>query len=200
MFDIQKFAEGEIVSENISAENKNGSADNSTTMPEEGKQDSHELDIQAKIDAAVSKVTARLEAEYKKREAEAKKEAERLSKLSDDERQKAELENTRKELEAQRAEFEREKIKYEAAKVLAQRNLPVEFVEYLIAEDNAKTLDRITTFEKRFKKAIEDGVNEKLKGKSPTSGGKSVGVEVSTGGSVNNAKILDIIRRNQIAR
>ena len=50
-------------------------------------------------------------------------------------------------------------------KVLAERNLPVEFTDFLIAEDNEKTLERIKTFEKKYKKAIEDAVNEKLKGK-----------------------------------
>lgn len=193
IFDLQRFAEGDAPADN--------SADNpsppTSDAPPENKSDSPVDDVQAKIDAATAKLKAELEAERKKREADAKKAAERLSKLSDDERRKAELEDTRRELEEQKAEFEREKIKYEAAKVLGQRNLPVEFVEYLVAEDNAKTLERITTFEKKYKKAIEDAVNERLKGKAPASGGKNVDAGNKNGVS---SSFMDAIYSQQIKR
>lgn len=127
-----------------------------------------EVDIDAKITAALDKYKAQLDADYKKRA----KEAERLGKLSDEERQKAELENMSKELASQRAEFEREKLKYAAAKDVAQRGLPVEFTEYLLAEDSESTFERIKTFEKLYKKSIQDGVNEALKGKAPASSAK----------------------------
>ena len=94
--------------------------------------------------------------------------------MSDDERQKAELENMRQELESQKAAFEREKLENEMKNVLAKRNLPIEFTNFLIAENNEKTLERITTFEKKFKKAVEDAVTEKLKGKAPQVGGTSI--------------------------
>lgn len=171
-FDIQKFGEGEGTPAETTGETQN-------TTPTENADDGNKADdVQAKIDAAVTaqltKAQAKWEAEFKKREELAKKEAERLSKLSDDERQKAELENTRNELEKQKAEFEREKLKYEAAKVLSQRNLPVDFVDYLIGSDNETTLDNIKTFEKKFNKAVEDAVTTRLKGKAPQSGGKTI--------------------------
>lgn len=186
-FDLQRFAEGEGAPE--------GAPENSA--PPTDSADSNAADeVQAKIDAATAKLKAELESERKKREADAKREAERLGKLSDDERQKAELENTRRELEAQRVEFEREKIKYEAAKVLGQRNLPVEFVEYLIAEDNPKTLERITTFEKQYRKAIETAVTERLKGKAPPSGGQNV----EAGGKGASKAFMQAIYSQQIRR
>lgn len=119
-------------------------------------------EIQAQIDSETEKLRTELEQERKKRA-----EAERLSKLSEDERREAELESTRRELEEQRREFEREKIKFETAKVLSQRGLPVEFTDYLLADDAAKTLERIATFEKTYRKGIEAAVNERLKGKAP---------------------------------
>ena len=168
-FDLQKFAEGDAPAESTATESGDTSATDNTESGNKAD------DVQAKIDAAVStqlaKAQAKWEAEFKKREELAKKEAERLSKLSEDERAQAELENTRKELEQQKAEFEREKLKYEAAKVLSQRNLPVEFVDYLIGGDNETTLENIKTFEKKFNKAVEDAVTAKLKGKAPTSSG-----------------------------
>ncbi len=172
IFDLQKFAEGEApAGESTTTE----SADTSTA--ENTDNGNKADDVQAKIDAAVSaqlaKIQSKMEADFKKREELAKKEAERLSKLSDDERAKAELENTRNELEKQKADFEREKLKYEAAKVLSQRNLPVDFVDYLIGGDNETTLDNIKIFEKKFNKAVEDTVNARLKGRAPQTSGKS---------------------------
>ncbi len=173
-FDIQKFAEGEG---EVQGEGKPADIGDKNSV-DDTKQDNPADDVQAKIDAAVAaqlaKYQAKLESEFKKREELAKKEAERLSKLSEDERAKAELENTRKELEKQKADFERERLKYEAAKVMSQRNLPTEFTEYLIGEDNETTLENIKTFEKKFNKAVEDAVTVKLKGKAPQTGGKSM--------------------------
>lgn len=167
-FEVQRFAEGEGEVQ-VTDAGDNTSADDVKTETD---------DVQAKIDAAVSaqlaKVQAKFEADLKKREELAKKEAERLSKLSEDERAKAELETTRTELEKQRADFEREKLKYEAAKVLSQRNLPVEFVDYLIAADNESTLENIKAFEKKFNKAVDDAVTVKLKGKAPQISGKNL--------------------------
>ena len=173
-FDIQKFAEGEG---EVQGEGNPADIGDKNSV-DDTKQDNPADDVQAKIDAAVAaqlaKYQAKLESEFKKREELAKKEAERLSKLSEDERAKAELENTRKELEKQKADFERERLKYEAAKVMSQRNLPTEFTEYLIGEDNETTLENIKTFEKKFNKAVEDAVTVKLKGKAPQTGGKSM--------------------------
>ena len=174
-FELQMFAEG------AEGESQGGdkTADTGGTPTDNADNANNTVDdVQAKIDAAVNaalaKQQAKWETEFKKREELAKKEAERLSKLSDDERQKAELENTRKDLEKQKAEFEREKLKYEAAKVLSQRDLPVDFVDYLIGEDNESTLENIKKFEKRYNKAVEDAVTAKLKGKAPQTSGKTV--------------------------
>ena len=157
-------------------------------------------DVQAKIDAAVAarlaEAKTKWEKEYQKKAAAEKKEAERLSKLSEDERKAAELENSRKELEAKEAELKKKELKLEMVKVLAERSIPVQFMDYLIAEDSESTLSRITTFEKEFKKAVEDGVNEKLKGKAPAAGGTRTNTD---GAGVNNG-FFDAIYKNQVKR
>ena len=171
-FELQLFAEneGSEAGDKTSGEQ----VISEETKNEDNVDDEVQSKIEATVNAQLAKLQTRWEQEFKRREELAKKEAERLSKLSEDERAKAELENTRKELEKQKADFEREKLKYEAAKVLSQRNLPVEFVDYLIGEDNESTLENIKTFEKKFNKAVEDAVTAKIKGKAPQSGGKTV--------------------------
>ena len=170
-FDLQRF--GDDAGDSAGADN--ASDNKPKTDPADDKQD----DMQAKIDAAV---TARLadekakwEKAYQKKAAADKKEAERLAKLSEDERRAAELEARNKELEEKDQEIRRKELKLETVKVLADRSLPIAFADYLIAEDSESTLKRITAFEKEYKKAVEEGVNEKLKGKAPAASGGGTG-------------------------
>lgn len=204
-FDLQLFAGGDGGSEgdtggtegNPAGATDAGGSENKPT--DELAQDKPE-DTQAKIDAAVAAAKAKWEKDYQKKAAAAQKEKERLSKLSEDERKAAELENSRKELEAKEAELKKKELKLEMIKVLADRKIPVQFMDYLIAEDNESTLSRITAFEKEFKKAVEAGVNEKLKGKAPTAGASAGG----TAGAASNAGVtngfFDAIYKNQVKR
>ena len=198
-FDLQRFADGDAAAGyagatgDSSAGADGAAGDNKPKAdPPQDKPD----DVQTKIDAALAAAKAKWEKEYQKKAAAEKKEAERLSKLSEDERKAAEIENSRKELEAKEAELKKKELKLEMVKVLAERSIPVQFMDYLIAEDSESTLSRITTFEKEFKKAVEDGVNEKLKGKAPAAGGTRTNTD---GAGVNNG-FFDAIYKNQVKR
>ena len=113
--------------------------------------------------------------------------------MSDEERQKAEIENSRKQLELKEKELQRKELMLEMTKVLDERKIPVKFMEYLIAEDSERTLERIKTFEKEYKAAIEAAVNEKLKGKAPQAAGK-----INTAGAKSG--FLNTILQNQAKR
>lgn len=198
-FDLQCFADGDAAAGDAGAAGDNsagadGAADDNKPKADP-PQDKPE-DVQAKIDAALAAAKAKWEKEYQKKAAAAQKEKERLSKLSEDERRAAELENSRKELEAKEAELKKKELRLEMVKVLADRKIPVQFMDYLIDADSESTLARITTFEKEFKKAVEDGVNERLKGKAPASGGTRTG---DSGAGVSNG-FFDAIYKNQVKR
>ena len=211
MFDIQRFADG---GEGVGEGQQQQQQQQTTPQPETkdtnesaDKQTNNksEVDIDTKINEAISKAQKAWEADLKKREAahqkeleRQKKEAERLSTLSDEERQKAEIENGRKELEVKEKELQRKELMLEMTKVLAERKIPVQFMEYLIADDNESTLERIKTFEKEYKAAIEAAVNEKLKGKTPPSG---AGNNNDSGNTprVRNG-FMKIIADNQVKR
>ena len=198
-FDLQRFADGDATSGDAGAAGDNSAGADGAAGDNKPKADPPQdkpEDVQAKIDAALAAAKAKWEKEYQKKAAAEKKEAERLSKLSEDERKAAELENSRKELEAKEAELKKKELKLEMVKVLAERSIPVQFMDYLIAEDSESTLSRITTFEKEFKKAVEDGVNEKLKGKAPAAGGTRTG---ENGAGVTNG-FFDAIYKNQVKR
>ena len=136
-FEIQMFADGGEGGDGQQEQQTPATTENNET-PDIGEKKSEnktsDVDIDAKIAEALSKAQKNFEDTLKKRDAAAKKEAE-LSKLSDAERQKAEIENGRKELELKEKELQRKELMLEMTKVLAERNLPVEFTEYLIAEE-----------------------------------------------------------------
>lgn len=199
-FDIQLFADGGESTPEGQAEGQTTEANETQENVETKPEPKPEIDIDKKIADALSKVQKNFEETLKKRDAAAKKEAERLAKLSEEDRQKAEIENSMKELEEKEKELQRKELMIEMTKVLAERKIPVQFMDYLIAEDSESTLDRIKTFEKEFKKAVEESVNEKLKGKVPPSstGNKNL----SSGNNAPRSKddIMKIIADNQVKR
>lgn len=54
--------------------------------------------------------------------------------------------------------------------MLANRNLPVQFVDYIIAEDADTMMANIDTFEKMFKSAVADAVAARIAQPTPKSG------------------------------
>ena len=174
-----------------------GKGDPAKEGKEGGKNDpGKEAEVQKRIEEAIAAAKSKWEEEAKKKAEAAKKEAERLSKLSEDERKKAELETARKELEAREKELQNKELKLEMVKVLSDRKIPVEFMDFLIAEDSESTMKNITTFEAAMKKLVEAQVNEKLKGKAPKAGDSTGG---KTGTGVENG-FFKAIYDNQVKR
>lgn len=205
-FDIQRFADGGDGAGDVVVHNPTPETGGDVQQPSTTPEPKDDVDIDSKITEAVSKMQQNWEAEWKKREIELRKElerqtkeAERLSKLSDEERAKAEIENGRKELELKEKELQRKELMLEMTKVLAERKIPVAFMEYLIAGDSELTLKRITTFEKEYNAAIKAAVDERLKGKAPQAGS---GIKNSAGGNSSRAKdgFLKMIAENQVKR
>jgi hypothetical protein len=81
-----------------------------------------------------------------------------------DESQRKEYEYTQRlqELENKEREFAIAQNKLEATKVMANRELPIEFVDYIVAEDAETMMENITTFERAFKSAVADAVAKKI--------------------------------------
>ena len=142
-------------------------------------------DLDSKIEAALEKAQKKLKAQAD--------EAERLSKLSEEERTKAELEALRQGLTLKEEELRKKELMLETTKVLESRNLPVKFLDFLIGNDSETTLKRIKEFEKEFNSAIEAGVNERLKSKTPSAGGR---IEAGS----KRERFMQLVRNNQARR
>lgn len=124
-------------------------------------------------------------------------EAEKLRGMDEAQRQQYEFEQRVKELEAREKEFNLAQNKLEASKVLANRNLPVEFVDYIVAEDADTMLENINIFEKAFKAAVADAVNKKIASPIPKSGSvKQTGITKEEFKKMNLAQQAEIYKTN----
>ena len=113
--------------------------------------------------ADLDKILNKKFAQWQKKTEEEKKEAERKAKLTEAEK----LAEERKEFEAMRKQFEYEKRVNSTSKVLASNNLPIEFADFLIAENDEATTQRVDLFKNAFNEALEKAVNERLRGRTP---------------------------------
>ena len=114
-------------------------------------------------------------AKWQKKTEEAKAEAERKAKLTEAEK----LAEERKEFEAMKKQFEYEQRVNSTSKVLASNNLPIEFADFLIAENDEATTQRVDLFKNAFNEALEKALNERLRGSVP---------KVSTGKALEISK------------
>lgn len=156
---------------------KNTELENKETQEQEVKtftQEEVDKLIQAETDRKTTKAlqTAKekWEEEYKAKLETEKSEAEKLASMSAEERAKAEFESQRAEWEKEKAEFEKGKLKLEATKELSSEGLPVEFVDYVLADTAEQTQANIKMFKETWSKALDQMVSERLKGKTPSVG------------------------------
>lgn len=122
---------------------------------------------QEELDRIMEERLGKEKAKLQKEMEKAKTEAERLATLSAEERKTEEFRKQLEAFEQDKKIFELEKSKVEAMKILGERKLDVNFVEFVMNEDAKKTLENINTFEKLFKDAVKASVDERLKADPP---------------------------------
>ena len=143
-----------------------GAADATETNENEVKtytQEEVDKLLQQESDRRVNQALKKQQEKFEKEKAESEK-------LRDmDEAQKKEYEYTKKmeELAAREKEFTITQNKLEASKILAERGLPVSFVDYIVAEDAETMMVNINTFDTAWKAAIADAVQQRLAQPAP---------------------------------
>lgn len=126
-----------------------------------------EEEVQDAINKAVQKRIARERKDIESKIEQERKEAEELARMSEEEKQKKLFEKEKAEFEEVKRLFEQEKLLNETSSQLASKNLPVSFAKMLRGADAESTFENIKVFESEFNKALENAVNERLKGNSP---------------------------------
>ena len=94
-------------------------------------------------------------------------EAERLSKLSEKERAEEQAKLDKQEIEELRAKLAMKDLEDDTIKELKEQELDSDFLEFVIADDAEKTLEKIKRFKPLFDKAVNQAVDERVRGKSP---------------------------------
>jgi hypothetical protein len=123
--------------------------------------------LQRETDRRVSAALKKQEQKFQRQMAE----AEKLRNMDESQRREYEFEARLREFEQKEREFAITQNKLEASKVLANRNLPVEFVDYIVADDAETMMANIETFERAFKAAVNDAVSKRISQKTPSAGG-----------------------------
>lgn len=149
--------------------------------------------LQREGDRRVSSALKKQQKEFERQTAEA-------DKLRDmDESQRKEYEYTQRlqELEIKEREFAIAQNKLEATKVMANRELPIEFVDYIVAEDAETMMENITAFERLFKGAVADAVAKKIASPAPKTGSaKQTGMTKEEFRKLSVAQQTEIFRSN----
>ncbi len=137
------------------------------TYTEEELQKLIQSESDKRVTQAMKTAEERWQREYEKKLEDEKSEAEKLAKMSADERAKAEFEKEKTKFEQDRAQFNRDRLELETVKELGKQGLDVEFSSFLMGENAESTNENIKLFKEKFDIAVENAVNERLKGKTP---------------------------------
>ena len=147
--------------------------------------------LQREADRRVSSALKKQKKEFENKMAE----ADRLKAMDDSQRKEYEYNQKLQELEQREKDFAVAQNKLEATKVMANRGLPVEFVDYIVAEDAETMLENINVFERAFKSAVSDAVSKKISNPSPKQGAAQ-----QTGMTREDFKKLNISQQAELYR
>jgi len=136
------------------------------STPKTYTQEEVEKMIQAESDRKVSLALQRKEKELSKKLTE----AEKLAKMSDEDRMRYQLEQKEAELQAKEREYLLRDNKMASMKVLADKGLPVELVDFVVDEDAETMNNKITKLEKYIKDSVAQQVKAKVGGSTPKQG------------------------------
>ena len=130
---------------------------------------------QSELDSIIEKRLNKERAKWEKKVKEEADEAARMAKMSEAEKQEALFQKRVKELEEREEAFnqqqkalQHDKMLTEVNKQLVARNLPIDFAEKLISDDAETTMANISKFEIQWQEAINNAVDSRIKGSTPT--------------------------------
>ena len=149
--------------------------------------------LQSESDRRVSSALKKQQKEFETKMAE----AEKLKAMDENQRKEYEYTQKLQELEQTQREFTVAQNKLEATKVLANRELPIEFVDYIVAEDADTMMENINTFERAFKAAVADAVAKKIASPAPKGGSvKQTGMTKEEFRKLSVAQQSELFRTN----
>ena len=92
-------------------------------------------------------------------------EADRLAKMTAEEKEKELVSRYKSEIEAKEKALRIREAKLEATALLNEKQIPIDLADFVLDSDIETMKTNIEKLDKTYKKAVEKGINEKLKGK-----------------------------------
>src|SRR5699024_7476345 len=146
--------------------------------------------ISKAVDSALKKREAKHQEELDKAIKDAIEEKERLSKLSEKEREEEQLTKREKAILEREQEIERKELKADAISDLTDKGLPVDFADFLLADNAESTLSNINAFKEAFDMAVNAQVKEKLRQDTPLAGTGGIKQKQNSIADIANEKRL----------
>lgn len=100
--------------------------------------------------------------------AQAIAEERRQAQLTAEERESEAKQKREAELKAREDAITLRERRLAAQEMLAQKNIPIDLVDFVVDLDERKTQDNVEKLAKTYNKSVETGVTDKLKGTPPT--------------------------------
>ncbi len=116
---------------------------------------------------AVEDAKAKWEEEFNKKLENEKEEAEKLAKMTAAEKEKHLLEKQKLDIANKEKEISLREMKLTKIDIFSEKKLPIKLVDFVPGNTAEEVNKNIEVFEKEWRVAIDEAVNERLKGKSP---------------------------------
>lgn len=196
LFNIQLFAE-----DGASEGDTEGTEQQPTGASEEGIQSEGKQKSELKYtDEDVNRLIKQKHAEWNKKQEQKESEAARLAKMSAEEKTQERMKALEERIQAYEAKDARNEMMAQARALMQDKGLSVKdsILSNLIADDAETTKANCEAFADLMKKAVEDGVTERLKGSNsvPKTGKSSGMTKEQILAVVDTAERQKLIREN----
>lgn len=143
------------------------------TFDELLKDKNNQAEFDRRVSKALETAKAKWQQEAEAKIAEAKTEAEKLAKMNAEQKAEHERQKREKELADREALLTLRELRAEAAVTLSEKGLPKELIDSVNFKDADSCKKSIETLETVWRAAVQSGVEERLKGKTPTVTGET---------------------------
>lgn len=126
-----------------------------------------EAEVQALLQKESDRRVSEALKKQERKNAEKVKEAEKLAKMNEAEKFQYELEQREKAIEEKEKALALAENKNEASKILAEKGLSLDLVQFVVAETADDMNANISLLDKAFKASVKAEVEKRLGGKSP---------------------------------
>lgn len=189
---IQFFAEGD--GGGTGGSGGSGESDKLPSFDDFLKGEGNQAEFDRRVNEAIETAVKNAQEKWKILTDDKVSEAEKLAKMTAAEKAEYLQNKKTKELADREASITRRELMAEAKNTLAEKNLPVGLADILNYTDADACKASIEAVEKAFQSAVQDAVNERLKGGKP--------LKKAAGEDTNDSAVsfVEVIRNNQSKR